>query len=120
MMRGSQHRLRLNDTVRDDGNIHGRRMPRLAVLMFVFAMLASGALKSQPASAAAGCCYRTTTPLNLRAEPSLSAQVLLIMPAEVVVVDAGSSANGFVKVEYNGTTGWAYGDYLASTNPDLA
>ncbi|HEV2108757.1 MAG TPA: SH3 domain-containing protein, partial [Thermomicrobiales bacterium] len=54
----------------------------------------------------------TTAALNLRAEPSLSARVLLVMPegARVRLLDGGSGQ--FRKVSYNGTVGWAAYAYL--------
>ena len=54
----------------------------------------------------------TTAALNLRAEPSLSARVLLVMPAGSRVGLGSGWANGFRQVTYNGTTGWAHTDYL--------
>jgi uncharacterized protein YraI len=54
----------------------------------------------------------TTANLNLRAEPSTSAKVLLVMPAGSSVRPNGALAYGFAQVTYNGTTGWAHTDYL--------
>jgi SH3-like domain-containing protein len=73
-----------------------------------------------PASAAAGSGYKTVTRPNLRAKASSSGKVLLVMPGGATVKDLGSSKNGFIKVEYQGTAGWAHGAYLAPTNSDLA
>jgi uncharacterized protein YraI len=57
--------------------------------------------------------YQTTTAnLNLRKEPSLTAAILLVIPAGSKVVPTGEAAYGFAKVTYAGTTGWAYMDYL--------
>jgi D-alanyl-D-alanine carboxypeptidase len=57
--------------------------------------------------------YATTTAaLNLRAEASTSAKVLLVMPSGAKVRLLDGYANGFRKVSYNGTTGWAYTAYL--------
>lgn len=57
--------------------------------------------------------YQTTTAdLNLRAEPSLSAKVLLVMPTGSKVTPNGALSNNFAQVKYNGTTGWASIDYL--------
>lgn len=55
----------------------------------------------------------TTARLNLRAEPSPTAKVLLVMPegARVRVLKGGSGQ--FRKVSYNGTTGWAAYVYLS-------
>ncbi len=58
--------------------------------------------------------YKTTTvDLNLRAEPSTSAKVLLVMPAGSKVRSTDQLANGFRQVVFNGTTGWAWNGYLA-------
>ena len=51
--------------------------------------------------------------LNLRAEPSLSAPVLLVIPAGGVVRLGDQLANGFRLVTYAGTTGWAWDAYLS-------
>lgn len=59
-----------------------------------------------------GETFTTTAALNLRAEPSLSARVLLVMP-EGATVQAGSRGSGqFRQVTYKGTTGWAATAYL--------
>ena len=50
--------------------------------------------------------------LNLRATASTSSAVLLVMPDGATVTLLGESQNGFSKVTYNGTTGWAYSQYL--------
>lgn len=52
--------------------------------------------------------------LNLRATASTNAAVLLVLPDGVTVTLLGSTSNGFSKVSYQGTTGWAYSDYLSS------
>ncbi len=56
--------------------------------------------------------FTTTAYLNLRAEPSLSAQVLLVMPSGAKVSALSGTAAGWRQVSYNGTTGWASTDYL--------
>ncbi len=56
---------------------------------------------------------RTTVALNLREQPSLSARVLLVMPAGVTVQIGDQVSNGFRLISYNGNTGWAYEAYLA-------
>ena len=57
--------------------------------------------------------YATTTAaLNLRADASLSARVLTVMPSGARVKMLDGYANGFRKVSYNGITGWAYTAYL--------
>jgi uncharacterized protein YraI len=52
------------------------------------------------------------TSLNLRAGPSTSDRVLAVMPTGATVNLTGESANGFVKVDYNGTQGWAYAQFV--------
>lgn len=55
---------------------------------------------------------RVTTALNLRAGPSTADRSLTVMPAGATVSLTGQSANGFLSVSYNGTSGWAYADFL--------
>jgi N-acetylmuramoyl-L-alanine amidase len=52
--------------------------------------------------------------LNLRASASTSAAVVTVMPDGAVVSLLGQSSNGFSKVSYNGSSGWAYSIYLSS------
>lgn len=56
--------------------------------------------------------FTTTAALNLRAEPSTSAKVLLVMPSGARVTALAGTAPGWRQVSYNGTTGWASTDYL--------
>jgi uncharacterized protein YgiM (DUF1202 family) len=55
--------------------------------------------------------------LNLRASASTASNVLLVMPNGAQVGVTGSPQNGFTPVRYNGTNGWAYSQYLSSTQP---
>jgi uncharacterized protein YraI len=55
----------------------------------------------------------TTDTLNLRAGPSMDDVILLDMPPGAGVTLTGGAANGFLEVTYNGTTGWALGEYLS-------
>lgn len=50
--------------------------------------------------------------LNLRSSASTSASVLAVMPDGATVTLLGQSSNGFAKVRYNGTEGWAFAAYL--------
>lgn len=50
--------------------------------------------------------------LNLRASASTSAQVLTVMPGGASLQVLGPRQNGFAQVGYNGTTGWAFEQYL--------
>lgn len=56
--------------------------------------------------------FTTTATLNLRAEPSTSAKVLLVMPSGAKVTALSGTASGWRQVSYNGTTGWASTAYL--------
>lgn len=59
-----------------------------------------------------GETFTTTAALNLRAEPSTSAKVLLVMPSGAVVKALSGTASGWRQVSYNGTAGWASTSYL--------
>ncbi len=50
--------------------------------------------------------------LNLRSSASTASTVLLVMPGGANVTLLGETQNGFTRVTYNGTTGWAYSIYL--------
>lgn len=52
--------------------------------------------------------------LNLRSGPSTSNSVITVMPDGAVVSLTGEAAGGFLGVVYNGTSGWAYADYLST------
>jgi len=58
---------------------------------------------------------RTTSSLNLRAGPSTSDRVLLVMPSGASVTLTGETSNGFSKLTYQGTTGWASSQYLSTS-----
>jgi uncharacterized protein YraI len=55
--------------------------------------------------------------LNLRASASTSAAVLLVLPNGARVQLLGQTSNGFSKVSYQGTTGWASSQFLSSSGP---
>ena len=59
-----------------------------------------------------GETFTTTAALNLRAEPSTSAKVLLVMPAGAKVKATPNGSGSFRQVTYNGVTGWAHTSYL--------
>lgn len=90
-----------------------------------FGLAAVGVIASMPSAAGAQEViasavgnFRTTAALNLRSQPSTSASVLLVIPYQATVIAAGPEQSGFIKVTYNGTTGWAHGDYLTVTSGD--
>lgn len=57
--------------------------------------------------------FKTTTAVNLRSRASTSSKVLLVVPKGATVLDYDLvMANGFRGVDYKGTVGWIYDDYL--------
>ena len=87
------------------------------IVTLLFAALASAVAVPARPSAAVSCfpCPATTTDwLNLRAEPSLSAAILDVMPpgAEIEWDPTVAPQNGFTYVTYGATEGWAFTDYL--------
>lgn len=60
--------------------------------------------------------FRTTVSLNLRSGPSTDDAVLLVMPPDALVAALGEVTNGFRRVAFQGTAGWASGDYLVVSN----
>ena len=71
------------------------------------AYLSTGANPSGPTTTVAD------GPLNLRAGASTSYDVLDVMPDGATVTLLGSQSNGFTRVSYQGTIGWAASQYLA-------
>lgn len=59
----------------------------------------------------------TTSDLNLRGGPSLSDDVLLVIPDGSTVTVTGAATDGFVPVSYQGTDGWVSADYLDHDQP---
>jgi uncharacterized protein YraI len=54
-----------------------------------------------------------TSGLNLRTGPGTSYQVQLVMPGGASVEVMGDPQGGFYPLRYNGTKGWASGDWLS-------
>ena len=72
-----------------------------------------GALTTVPGDGPYDPNYATTTAaLNLRAEPSVSAKILTVMPSGAQVKFLDGYANGYRRVTYDGTAGWAATAYL--------
>jgi D-alanyl-D-alanine carboxypeptidase len=59
-----------------------------------------------------GETFTTTARLNLRALPSTTANVLLVIPAAATVSALSGKADGYRQVSYKGTVGWAATSYL--------
>jgi uncharacterized protein YraI len=55
--------------------------------------------------------------LNLRRGPGTSNAVLTSMPCGASLIVVGGPSNGWYQVNYNGTIGWASGNFLF---PDAA
>lgn len=55
---------------------------------------------------------RVTESLNLRAGPSAADEVIRVLPAGARVTVTGSAVNGFIPVRYDGSSGWAFAQYL--------
>lgn len=86
------------------------------------AMALSGAAAAQTATtdataaeAAAGTMAKAGTDLNMRSGPGVQHEVVSVIPggADVSVAGCIDAAN-WCEVTHDGTTGWAYGDYLAA------
>lgn len=101
----------------------GKRMSRRGALRLMgglgAAAVASVALPKLAGATSGSAYFRTTSALNLRATASTSGKVLLVLPYNAQVQNLGQSSNGYLKVKYQGTTGWAYGAYLVSDLPDV-
>jgi uncharacterized protein YraI len=73
---------------------------------------------SLPTGSGGGSATVVDGALNLRAGPSTGDSIILVMPGGADVELTGDEANGFVGVIYNGTRGWAYGDYISQGGGD--
>lgn len=78
--------------------------------------LSTGDVVVPPSSGATATVIDGT--LNLRTAPSTSAGILAVLPGGATVALAGATSNGFSKVTWNGSTGWAYSLYLSTGGDD--
>ena len=76
-------------------------------------VIMSASLLMIPAQATANGGAVTTSALNLRASASTSAQILQVMPRGAKVV-VESTSDGWSKVIYNGTEGYASAEFLTA------
>lgn len=84
----------------------------LSLLLLVTTVFAGVTAPVAPVSAAS-TTYATTTAVNFRAEPSLDAEIMWIVPAGADVIDEDDEVvDGFRSVAYAGVEGWIYDDYL--------
>jgi uncharacterized protein YgiM (DUF1202 family) len=101
-----------------------RRWPfGLASRLVVAVVLTAAALGlgpglAPPPAAAGFTAYVDTDVLNLRAEPGTWSQVLAHMSWGEPVWIIDGPADGWYYVDYYGSQGWAYGDYLRRSPPD--
>lgn len=84
------------------------------LISLCLAVILSVSLLMIPAQATSGGAT-TTSALNLRASASTSAKILLTMPQGAKVI-VQSTSNGWSKVTYNGTEGYACADYLSASS----
>ena len=74
-------------------------------------MTVAGLLAAAPALAQVSAT--AATDLNLRAGPGGNQQILTVIPANgEVMVEGCLETSAWCQVDYAGTTGWAYGEYL--------
>jgi uncharacterized protein YraI len=90
---------------------------RIVLVAFLFGAMVVGLQRPVPVDALScdPCPAYVTTLLNLRSSGNMSASVLAVMPAgsEIAWFPAsGISPNGFARVRYNNTVGYAFADYL--------
>ncbi|MDT0683753.1 DUF1236 domain-containing protein [Roseicyclus sp. F158] len=80
---------------------------RKTLALTTAAVLAAGAVSAQAVDATA------TTDLNFRAGPGPDYEVLGVIGAnDTVAINGCVEAANWCEVSYDGTTGWAYGEYL--------
>ena len=66
---------------------------------------------------ATGTAFVIDGALNLRSGPGTSSAVITVMPGDAQVELTGETSNGFLGVVYNGTSGWAFADYISQSAP---
>lgn len=99
--------------------VNGTAVTRRRVLRWALGagVAVLGGAATRGVSASGGSEYfHVSVALNLRAKPMATGKILLVIPADSLVKNLASSSNGYNKVSYQGTTGWAYGAYLEETN----
>ena len=84
------------------------RIARLGIVLPLFILAVA-----VPTAALAASPAIVREELNLRSGPGTGYSVVTIMPAGAAVTVTGESSEGFYPVTYNGSAGWAYGEYLA-------
>jgi hypothetical protein len=90
---------------------------RYGLLTLLLLAITSVAVKSATAQSPSGQVATVTSPegLNLRSTPATSGNVVLIIPfAAQVSITGPSTGDSWYPVTYNGSPGWALGQYLAA------
>lgn len=83
--------------------------------MYKSFLIAAGTAGLLATSALAQTTATATTDLNIRSEPSPYGEILGVIPAdESVAVEGCADSVTWCQVDYNGTVGWASGDYLST------
>lgn len=77
--------------------------------------ISTGGSAPAPSPSETGTAYVIDGALNLRSGPSLGNSVITVMPDGATVSLTGESSGGFLSVVYNGTSGWAYAEYLSTS-----
>ncbi|QFU09296.1 Bacterial SH3 domain protein [Rhodobacteraceae bacterium THAF1] len=89
-------------------------MSKTVILATASALALSGAAFAQTATSATA-----TTDLNLRAGPGPNYEIASVIPADgAVTIDRCLTDGAWCEVSYDGTTGWAYSQYLTATVND--
>ncbi len=73
-----------------------------------------------PSPGGEGTAATTTSTLNLRSGPSTGTSVLTVMPAGASIAVTGDPQNGFYPATYNGTSGWAFSEFVSFGGSDPA
>ncbi|MDQ3525503.1 MAG: SH3 domain-containing protein [Chloroflexota bacterium] len=94
----------------------------LAALVLVASVPLPGATLLDPAVAVAQNALTATTAttiddVNLRTGPSLSSDVITVLPVESRVTLTGQQVSGYRSVTWNGQAGWVFGTYLSIDSP---
>jgi uncharacterized protein YraI len=90
---------------------------RHGLLALILLATAPVAVKSATAQSTSGQVATVTSPegLNLRSTPATSGTVVIIIPFDAQVSITGSAtSDSWYPVAYNGSSGWASGQYLAA------
>ncbi len=99
------------------GSTYSRRnFLRLAGGGAAIALAATGLGFAAPARADFTGFYLTTAALNMRSKPNQNSSLVLVVPPGAGVKYAGDGANGYIRVTYQGITGYVLGAYLVDTN----